>query len=355
MIFTDLRLQNYRSYKDSSFELDNGVNIVVGPNAAGKTNLLESLMVSASGKSYRAKDTALISSGSSWSRIDAHTTDNTARTVKLQKVNDSIQKTYEIDEKTLKRLPASKKQPVVLFEPTNMQLLHSEPVVRRDYIDDTIEQYTPGYSELRSKYKRVVAQRNALLKQGQRGKNQIFAWNLRMADIANQLVSKRLELVERINQQIEEVYSSISNTETLVSIKYSSSTNTQDYSSQLLKKLESTVEQDIERGFTGSGPHRDDLVIYFGEQPAHLSASRGEIRTLVLALKIIELKTLEKESGIRPTLLLDDVFSELDGSRRRALTDFLHDYQTIITTTDADVVIQHFIKDYTVIPLARSS
>ncbi len=343
MTFTDLRLQNYRSYSDASFDLGSGVNIVVGPNAAGKTNLLEAIMVASIGKSYRARDAQLVNNTSQWARIDVHTSENGLRTVKLQ--NDpagKMVKTFEIDEKTFKRFPPTQKQPVVLFEPNDLQLIESEPSLRRNYFDDLLEQYIPSFEQHRSHYKRVVAQRNALLKQGVRGTSQLFAWNLRLVDLGEQIVKQRLALIETINHQLSDIYCEVAGHDKNIKIKYESSLVTDNYGTNLLRKLESSQDLDIARGFTGSGPHRDDIVVYFGDQPALLSASRGEIRTLLLGLKIMELRVLEKERSVRPILLLDDVFSELDGARRKALTNFLKDYQTIITTTDADIVVQHF-------------
>jgi DNA replication and repair protein RecF len=352
MVFTDLRLQHYRSYEDSSFELGEGVNIVVGPNAAGKTNLLEAVMVASVGKSYRARDISLVQTGADWSRIDLHTSENTLRTVKLQ-TNSSgkIQKTFEIDKKVYKRLPVPQRQPVVLFEPNDLQLVEGEPSLRRNYFDDVIEQYALAYEKIRSQYKRIVSQRNALLKQSSSADSQLFAWNLRLVDLGEKLVAERLKIIDLINNKLGETYSSIAGRETEVKVEYESSVDMEDYSSKLLKKLESSQELDMQRGFTGSGPHRDDFVVYMNGSPALQSASRGEIRTLLLSLKIIELQILEDERGIRPLLLLDDVFSELDGSRRRALTEFLKNYQTIITTTDADVVIKSFSRECQVIPI----
>jgi DNA replication and repair protein RecF len=169
--------------------------------------------------------------------------------------------------------------------------------------------------------------------------------------LGEQLVKERLRLIERINQHLPTTYGSIAGKKTSVKITYESSIDLDNYSTNLLKKLESSINLDTQRGFTGAGPHRDDFIIQLEDKPAILSASRGEIRTLLLSLKIIELKLLEEEQGGRPLLLLDDVFSELDGARRRSLTDFLKDYQTIITTTDADVIVKHFAQKCTVIPI----
>lgn len=118
--------------------------------------------------------------------------------------------------------------------------------------------------------------------------------------------------------------------------------------------LEQNIQKDRLRGFTGNGPHRHDLQVVLNDHPASLSASRGETRTLLLALKILELKLLERARDKKPLLLLDDVFSELDGARRKALTQFLEQYQSFITTTDADIVVQHFMDNCTILPIQRS-
>ncbi len=354
MIFTDIRLQNYRSYSDASFDLGSGVNIVVGPNAAGKTNLLEAIMVSSIGASYRAKKDVLIRHNTDWARIDVHTSTNQTRVVKIKQDNDVAKISFEFEEKPYLRLSQQHKHPVVLFEPNNLFLLHEEPSERRDYIDNMIEQYTPGFSTLRASYRRVVSQRNALLKEGSRGSSQMFAWNIRMAELADKIVTARLLLIERLQQDIAQVYEVIAHKKLNIKLVYESKTRLDTYGSSLLATLEENQDIDIERGFTTRGPHRDDIVAYCGDVSMVDSASRGEIRTLLLAIKIIELQLLEEKTNKRPLLLLDDVFSELDGVRRRALTGFLKNYQTIITTTDADAVIEHFSDDYTVIPVQAS-
>ena len=130
--------------------------------------------------------------------------------------------------------------------------------------------------------------------------------------------------------------------QTKVYASYESALPIENYETALLRKLESSLDKDILRGFTSTGPHRDDLILKFDNVPASSTASRGETRTALLALKIFELGLLEKARGRKPLLLLDDVFSELDGKRRHALTDYLQKYQTFITTTDADLVGKKF-------------
>ena len=347
-MITDLRLQNFRSYKDESLEISPGVNIIVGPNASGKTNLLESILVMARGSSYRAKDSELVRFDQPWARIDAHTLRG-SRTVKI-KVEELGGKSFEIDDKVYKKLSINTSLPVVLFEPNHLLLLAGGPERRRTYLDDLIKQTTPGYSTVLAQYRRALAQRNSLLKQQGSG-GQMFAWDIRLSQLAGQIVKARTELVSEISKQIEGLYKELSSADNEVGIEYLGQWPADVYETKMLKKLETSLDIDRMRGYTTTGPHREDFEITFDGHPASEVASRGETRTTVLALKIIELKTLEEVRGVKPLLLLDDVFSELDGKRRHKLTDYLAPYQTFITTTDADLVLQHFTETTHIIPL----
>ena len=347
-MLTDIRLQHFRSYKDESFELGPGVNIIVGPNASGKTNLLEAILVLAAGRSYRARDIDLVQEGQKWARLDAHTKAG-SRVVKIENLN----KSFIVNGKLAKRLTAKNSLGVVLFEPNHLRLLNGEPSLRREMLDNLLEQTTLGFSNQRSQYQRLLAQRNALLKKDNAAvAKQIFAWNLRLSELGGQVVAARLDQITKFNETISDVYSKLSATKTELEISYLTPFNTKNYASELLKKLESSTELDQARGFTAYGPHREDFDITINSTPMHKTASRGEIRTLLLALKLIELQLLEEVREQKPLLLLDDVFSELDGKRRRALTKALSGYQTFITTTDADVVVKNFTKHSSIIVLS---
>jgi DNA replication and repair protein RecF len=352
MSFTDLRLQNFRSYSDESFDLSDGVNIIVGPNASGKTNLLEAIMVLSLGKSYRVKDFELIQFAKPWARLDGRS-QNGHRTIKLIADHDTrIKKELVIDNQKIKRVTIQRQVPVVLFEPNHLQLLNGAPELRRDYLDDLLEQFTPGYEMLRKNYRRALQQRNVLLKNNG-SKDQFFVWNLRLSDLGGQLALHRQQLINRINSEITNIYRAMGGAKAKVEVVYESSCSGEQYSSKLLHKLEAHYESDQRRGFTANGPHRDDMRIILNSHDAGSSASRGEMRTLLLALKVIELKLLEEDRSVKPLLLMDDVFSELDGSRRKALTESISGYQTFITTTDADLVIHHFTETCHIIPTSN--
>lgn len=353
-MIADLRLQHFRSYADASFEFGEGVNIIVGPNGSGKTNLLEAILVAARGSSYRVADADLLQFDAEWFRLDAHTEPGDhLRTVKLVTV-PRLAKTYELAGKTYQRLSLQHTVPVVLFEPNHLQLLHGAPELRRNYLDDILEQVRPGFTSFRRNYRRILAQRNALLKRPKRPTAQeLFPWDLRLSELGAVIARSRAELCDQLAAALGDTYSRISESATAVTIGYLSKFPIESYESHLLAKLESHLPEDSLRGFTAYGPHREDFLINFDGRAADEYASRGETRTAILALKIIELQLLETARSQTPLLLLDDVFSELDGKRRRALTDFLQPYQTFLTTTDADVVIKNFTADSTVIPLER--
>jgi DNA replication and repair protein RecF len=341
-VIDSIRLQKFRSYGDASCEFEKGVNIIVGANASGKTNLLEAILVLASGKSFRAKDAELIKFSAPWARLDgffgAH-----ERSVKLVRQNDRAQKDFLIDTKPFKRLNLEKTIPTVLFDPNHLQLVSRGPDFRREYFDDILERTQPGYKTLSANYRRTLSQRNSLLKQPPAAaKKQLFAWNIRLSELGSQVVQARAGLVGSVNKTIATNYGKIANKRTKVELVYDSPLDTANYSSRLLAKLEATESADFQRGFTAYGPHREDFILYLNKQPAQASASRGEVRSMLIALKIFELGLIEKLRGSKPIFLLDDVFSELDGARRSHLVDYLKDHQTIITTTDADAVIEHF-------------
>jgi DNA replication and repair protein RecF len=346
-MISSLRLQNFRSYADNSFEFDPGVNIVVGPNASGKTNLLEAVLVLARGNSYRVRDAELIRQNKPWARLEGYF-ESQHRVIKI----DESGKTLVIDDKPYRRISLDKTVPAVIFEPNHLQLMTRGPETRRDYFDDLLSRSQPGYKTLIGNYKRTLAQRNALLKHNrQQALQQLFVWNIRLSEFGSQIATARAGIVSQINKSLARDYSQIAHKKCRVKVEYQLQFPAETYASRVLHKLESSVQKDFERGFTAYGPHREDFAFFLNGQDAALSASRGETRSLLLALKIFELSVIEKVSGQKPMLLLDDVFSELDGARRRALVERLSGHQTIITTTDAEAVLEYFSNAHNLIPL----
>lgn len=349
-VFNSLRLQQFRSYDDFAIELSPSVNIVVGPNASGKTNLLEAMLIICGNSSYRVNYGDLIKVNCEWTRIDADLREST-RVLKI-KNNHLIERTYEINKKVKKYLKFEDILPVVLFEPEHMRLLTGSPSLRRDFIDSYLLKINPEFNKLMTDYLHVVAQRNKLLKQGENViKTQIFVWNIRLSELGGQIFKLRYNLINDINLKISDIYSKIAGTKNVVKIEYLTPLQRDNYESSLLTNLAQGINKDFLRGFTSFGPHREDILIKIGDTPASISASRGETRTIILSLKLIEIELLQKIRALKPLVLLDDVFSELDGVRRTMLTKYLQDYQTIITTTDADVVAKNFAQSSNLISL----
>ncbi len=350
MIYS-LRLQNFRSYNDYTTEFDDGVNIIVGPNASGKTNLLEAIYVINRGRSFRVSDKNLIKHGEIWARIDTIDSRN-ERTWKLEKKDIKYEKLFDIDSTKIKRLTTKHQRPTTLFEPNHLRLLNGSPEIRRSFLDQILIQTSQEFTSALSKYSRALKQRNSLLKQTNRASpDDMFVWDVKLSEYGGLINRQRKELIQHLNAVAGSNYSEIAKKTTDIKIEYLDTVAAKDYASGFLKILQESLAHDKARGFTTHGPHREDFRVFIDGEDASVTASRGESRTLVLVLKLIELKLLEEELDQKPLLLLDDVFSELDGKRRRALTEHIAGYQTLITTTDAEAVIEHFnTGEYKIIP-----
>jgi len=346
MVITSARLQNYRSYTDSSFEFESHVNIIVGPNASGKTNLLDALYYAATGGSMKPSSEHVVRHEQSWARIDCMTSENQTRTVKIKQSPTGLQKELLLDDKLYRRLPKDRMLPVVLFEPNHLYFITTSPDMRRQLIDGILEKSQEGFITLKNKYVRTLRQRNALLKQPlDQVRSQIFAWDVRISELAGQYTEERLKLLRKINETSSEIYTSIAGNQHSLLLTYESKISATNYASNLLTKLQARLELDHQRGFTGYGPHRDDIGLLIDDKDMRDVASRGETRSILLTLKVTEAQILEEVHQQKPILLLDDVFGELDGSRRKSLISFMQGSQTFITTTDADVVNDHLGKN----------
>ncbi len=350
-MITSLRLQNFRSYFDDSFEFDPGVNIVVGPNGSGKTNLLEAVLVLCGSKSFRTRDINLINDSCDWARLEGNFSGR-ERILKIARSNETSKKEFVLNGKESKRLSFTQTVPVVVFEPNHLQIIARGPDVRREYFDDLLLRTQPMYKEYLSNYIRALVQRNSLLKKNRQvSADQIFVWDIRLSELGEKVAVARQQLVSSLSEQLPSVYAKIAGKTASVSLRYCTGFPVSSYGSKMLARLQATHTADKERGFTGCGPHREDIEFIFEGQPALQVASRGETRSIMLALKILELQLVQDSRGAEPILLLDDVFSELDGARRRALVDHLKDHQTIITTTEADAVIEYFTTSTHLLPL----
>jgi DNA replication and repair protein RecF len=306
-----------------------GVTLVTGPNGSGKTSLLEALYVALQGSSFRGSDGDILQRDAPWYRIDVQFDDDTARTVKFDPLRETGRKQFVIDGKTNYRLLPKYKYPVVLFEPDDLRLLSGSPVRRRQFIDTFISQLDPQYGAKLRRYERALKQRNALLKQQATG-NALFAWDVTLSDYGAYIMARREEFIRRLDERLNGTYHSISHTNDAVNVAYSHVVGGD--AQKLLAQLHAHAEKDRLLGFTSVGPHRHDVLFHFNGSPAISTASRGEVRSVVLALKFLEVEIIESLTGKKPVVLLDDVFSELDKARQNYLVNSLEHNQIIITS-----------------------
>lgn len=332
MILKTLRVQNFRTHSDFILEIGEKSTLISGANGSGKTSLLEAIYFALQGTSFRSSDKEILrNDGSSWFRIDLKDSKDSLRTIIF---NDAVQKSkkqFLVDGNKKARLSANLRIPVVLFEPDDLQLLSGSPTRRRNFLDYFLSQIFPSFQLALTRYNKALKQRNNLLKRDNVSKDELFPWNLMLAEYGAEIISKRQDFLELLNSKIEEVYFEISGVKDEIKIDYLGEKVSKN---EILAILSENIERDKILGYTNFGPHKHDIQFIFNKKPAQNVASRGENRSLVLALKFIETDILADLTSKRPIVLLDDVFSELDDDRQKLLTKHFSKYQTIITSTN---------------------
>jgi DNA replication and repair protein RecF len=339
MVITSIELQNFRSYGESRFDFSPTTTIITGANGSGKTNILEAVYVLARGSSFKGSYDDMLRFSSPWWRLDALFGD-AKRSIIYDPKSVVAKKQVIINNLKKQRMAANQKIPVVLFEPNDLRLLSGSPTRRRSYIDAFVAQFEPSYNSVVNRYDRALKQRNNILKQPHTS-DELFVWDMTLSELGATILAKRIEYVEFMNKFVSDVYSAIAGDKESVKLEYRLSGTTQQverFQQWLLAQLDAAHERDKLLGFTSAGPHRDDIVFLLNEHNAANSASRGETRSIVLALKLLEVQQLFERSDTPPLFLLDDVFSELDQKRRATLAKISGKLaQTVITTTNADI------------------
>lgn len=340
MIIRELRVNNVRPYGLYSAQLDPGITLILGPNGTGKTTLLESLHYLLQGTSFKGRDRDMIAHGHTKSHMLLVDDSGLERRAQLEVLfDDKLKKVFNIEQKNTARLPAKHRAPVVLFEPDELRLLSSSPQRRRQFFDGILSRLHPQYATALSRYQRVVLQRNELLKHqadtsAANWDSHLFTWDIKFTELADVIISYRHAFIALANEHLSGIYSAMAGSKNEVTLSYSSNLPKSNYAQNLLKQLEHRRHADAMRGFTSLGPHRDDFLVSLNGHPAGETASRGEMRTIMLACKLLEVQLQEEAYASKPLILMDDVFSELDSNREQQLMNALQDYQTIITATD---------------------
>ncbi len=333
MKISELEVYNFRSYKERKISFTDGVTTLSGPNGIGKTNLLEAVYLLLQGRSFRDSDEELILHGAQWWKVRGKI-DGQWRELRYypQKING---KELFVDETRKGRFTYRHQLPVVLFEPDDLHMIHAGPSTRRSYMDMILTKIDPLYRALLSKYERALLQRNNLLKRTKSLdilRDTVFVWDVALSEYGAQLMRRRQALVMEMNEHLTKMYSTIANKNQTLTIEYHTSVEGDLIESSLLaQRLSAKLSHDQLRGFTSVGPHRDDLVFILNGKPAQTTASRGEVRSILLALKQLEVRLITMYLSVSPIVLLDDVLSELDEIRQKTL--LTTDNQIILTTT----------------------
>lgn len=354
MVVTRLAYEGFRNLADGAVEPCEGVNVIYGDNAQGKTNLLEGLWLFTGGHSFRgAKDTEL-------PRLDPATGENgPVASLSLEFFSEGR------NQKATLRLENGRRSSVingvkkktgsalvgkvcaVIFSPEHLLLVKQGPARRRGFLDGALCQLRPSYASTLHVYHRALAQRNALLKDIGRFPelhDTLEVWDARLAKLGVAVMVERRQYVENVAPRAAEVYQGISRGKEDLALAYSPSPKPpegccpQEWEKVFREELRRAEKSDIRSGFTSVGPHRDDLEISLSGLSARMYGSQGQQRSTVLALKLAEAQTLSELSGETPIVLLDDVMSELDQSRQDYLLNHLHGRQVFVTCCSPETV-----------------
>lgn len=327
MIIKRISLENFRSHIKYELVMKNMTSLIVGENGSGKTSVLEAIYLALRGKSFKANDKEILRRGAEFYRIELEFMNNKKTIVGY----DGKKKFFLTDDKKTLRLAKDKKEPVILFEPRDLNLISASPSRRRDYFDEVLSQINMDYSSLKSRYEKALKQRNELLKNNNLKKIDLFSWNMMLVKYGVEINKRRKLLIEEINNKLTEIYRTIADNQDEINIRYKTEV---EEGGKYLKYLEQNFEKDIWLGYTSFGIHRDDYEFLFNQVLADGSASRGEIRSIILALKFIEANLIKKANLKDPLILLDDVFSELDDKRQQALVSNFKNHQVILTSVE---------------------
>lgn len=353
-----LLLRNYRNYEYLDLKFTHNLNIFIGQNAQGKTNIIEAIHVGAMGRSHRTTtDNELIRwqqpGGSVGILFSRHDIENT---LNFKLINDQ-NKEILLNGHNIKMRELIGHFNAVMFSPEDLMLIKGMPVGRRKFLDSEISQANPVYYRQLLQYNRLVSQRNNLLKKIREHKakpEMLDMWDEQLAVSAAVIVDKRLSAVKKLAMLANLMHRKITNSKENLTMTYQQhglDEQPDKLEEWYKQQLAQNRNQDIARGSTSIGPHRDDLVFSVNGINLRNFGSQGQQRTGVLALKLAEIEFIKSETGEYPVLLLDDVMSELDASRREQLLSFIKDrIQTFITATEPKYFSENkFGKYYSVV------
>lgn len=342
MIIKSIELCNFRNYEREEFHFHEGTNVLYGDNAQGKTNVLEAIFVGGTTKSHKSsKDADMIMKGRDQSHIRYFVEKNNC-TYKVE-IHMKRGKTKGI---AIDGLPITSSKDlmglchIIFFSPEDLGIIKDGPEQRRRFMNMELCQINRAYLYYLTQYKKVLKQRNALLKQIQQNeslKSTLEIWDSQLVENGTKIIEIRKEFVDQIGIIMKEKHLNLTGGQEEIDVVYKPNCQSQDFANRLFIE----GDRDIVLGTTTVGPHRDDLGFYIGEQEIKVYGSQGQKRTAALSLKMAEIKIVEDTIGEKPILLLDDVLSELDRSRQNYLLENIKGIQTIITCTG----LEEFVKN----------
>ncbi len=336
MKINSVKLNNFRNYALAEIFFNDGLNFIVGKNAQGKTNLLESIYISSVGKSPKnSKDKQIIKFGESKAKIDINFLTNAGKKnieIYLDKQNKKSIKINKLNVLKLTELVGCLS--VVYFSPDELKLIKEVPEDRRTFLDISISQFDKNYLYNLIKYDKILRQRNAILKSLQSEQSKIEQLKLftpQLIETAEKIILKRLEFIKNLAPIAADIHKQITLDETL-EIEYSYKLKPGiSINEDLTKISQNLLQKELELGYTCFGPHRDDLEFKINGLDCKSFSSQGQQRTVALVIKLSLMQVVYNEIGEYPVLLLDDVLSELDLPRQNRLLEFATKYQTLIT------------------------
>lgn len=339
-----LTLANYRSYEQLELELSDGVNVLVGQNGAGKTNLLEAVAYLGSLKSFRsAPDSALVAYGSDSAFLRGSIASGDAEALIELEVRSRGGRVARVNTQRLARAADLLGHVrFVTFLPEDLDIIKRGPNYRRDFLDATAVQLWPVAHLDQTEFDRALRQRNAFLKQGIKDDVTLSVWDERVALAGGKVMSRRARTVEALANHLFAVHADISGHKVPVGFEYVSkwkgeldaSLPPAEFTRRLSEALRESRKADTDRRVTTVGPHRDEPILLLDGHDSRYHASQGEQRTLTLGLRVASHRAITDLIDRAPILLLDDVFSELDPQRSEALTRALPVAQTLVSTAD---------------------
>lgn len=342
MFIKSLTLKNFRSYSDESIEFSNGINILTGANAQGKTNAAEAIFFLCTGYSPRAnRDKLVIKNGEEFAEISAVASSNYGDvTVKIG-FNKSENKNIFVNGVKVSKIgELLGNMNSVFFNPSELKLVQESPEDRRRFMNISLSQMSKPYFYALGRYNKILLQRNNLLKNSDYYliKDTLPVWDKQLSSTAAKIIKSRNEFLKEISPLAAEKHAFLTDGKEVLKMKSESgySGNEEEIADALYNDLNDNIERDIRLGYTSIGPHRDDIKFTLNGDDVRIYGSQGQQRTVALALKLAETETFFSRFGEYPILILDDVLSELDKKRQKKLVSAVEHLQTIFTATGLD-------------------